>query len=117
MNTENFYDHDVFLCFASADKEQAKAIYYQMSSGGLRVFWAYETLKNNIGQSFFGVIEDALTHSEHFVLICTNNSMQSKWVREEYGAFFLNAIFQAIEQEGCFYIVMRILINLFSRHS
>lgn len=88
MNTENFYDHDVFLCFASADKEQAKAIYYQMSLGGLRVFWAYETLKNNIGQSFFSVIQDALTHSEHFVLICTNNSMQSKWVREEYEIFF-----------------------------
>ncbi|MDL1959030.1 MAG: response regulator [Deltaproteobacteria bacterium] len=88
MNTENLYDYDVFLCFASADKEQAKAIYYQMSLGGLRLFWANVTLKKNIGQSFFSVIQDALTHSEHFVLICTNNSMESNWVQEEYEAFF-----------------------------
>lgn len=85
---EDIFDYDVFLSFASADKEFVKPIWQEMSLSGLRVFWSDETLKQNVGQSFFSVIQNALTNSRHFVLFCTPNSMKSNWVREEYETFF-----------------------------
>jgi TIR domain len=81
------FEYDVFLSFASVDKETAKPIWQELSLSGLRVFWSDETLKQNIGQSFVSVIQNALTQSRHFVLICTPNSLQSNWVREEYEIF------------------------------
>ena len=82
------YEYDVFLSFASEDEKFVKPIWQEMSQSGLRVFWSDETLKQNIGQSFFTVIQNALNHSMHFVLICTPNSMKSNWVKVEYEAFF-----------------------------
>jgi hypothetical protein len=84
----DIFEYDVFLSFASADEELVKPIWQEMSLSGLRVFWSDETLKQNIGQSFVKVIQNALIQSRHFVLICTQNSMQSKWVEEEYNTFY-----------------------------
>ncbi len=84
----DIFEYDVFLSFASADEELVKPIWQEMSSSGLRVFWSDETLKQNIGQPFIEVIQNALIQSKHFVLICTENSMQSEWVKDEYQTFY-----------------------------
>lgn len=88
MPMQNLFEYDIFLSFASLDKELVKPVWQEMSLSGLRVFWSDESLKQNIGQSFFGIIQNALTQSKHFVLYCTPNAMQSNWVKEEYETFF-----------------------------
>jgi ferredoxin len=85
---KDIFEYDVFLSFASSDEEFVKPIWQELSLSGLRVFWSDESLKKDIGQSFFTTIQDALTHSRHFILICTSSSMGSNWVREEYETFF-----------------------------
>jgi len=82
------FEYDIFLCFSSRNKPEAKSLWQKLSSCGLRVFWSDETLKQNVGESFFGVIEKALMASKHFVLLCTAEAMQSRWVRLEYESFF-----------------------------
>jgi len=84
------HEYDVFLSFSSTDEVLAKRVWTEMSLSGLRVFWSDESLKSNIGESFFTIIQEALEKSKHFVLICTNNAMKSHWVREEYETFCNN---------------------------
>lgn len=85
---ENEFKYDVFLSFASKDRELVKPIYQELSILGLRVFWSDEVLKKYIGQSFFEIIQDALIRSKHFILFCSHNSMNSAWVKQEYEVFF-----------------------------
>lgn len=85
---KDIFEYDVFLSFASVDEEIVKPIWQKFSLNGLRVFWSDETLKENIGQRFFEVIQDALVRSRHFVLITSFNSMQSEWVKQEYQTFY-----------------------------
>lgn len=80
--------YDVFLSFSSKDSEIARRTWESLTSEGVRVFWSDETLKSNAGKSFVSEIEDALLKSNHFILLCTKNSMSSPWVREEYESFF-----------------------------
>ncbi|HXU31038.1 MAG TPA: toll/interleukin-1 receptor domain-containing protein [Thermoanaerobaculia bacterium] len=82
------FDFDVFLSFASADAEASKEIWQTLSQGGLRVFWATDTLKEVVGQSFVGAIQDNLIKSQHFVLLWTAQAKRSAWVRAEYEAFY-----------------------------
>lgn len=88
MNIKHQYD--VFLSFASKNEILARDLWDEMSRSGLRVFWSDETLKNNIGESFFTAIQSALQHSKNFVLLCTEEAMLSNWVREEYESFYSN---------------------------
>ncbi len=83
-------EYDVFLSFSSKDEDLAKPIWKELSSSGLRVFWSDESLKSEIGQSFFTVIQNSLIQSEHFVLVSTPNAWKSNWVKEEYETFFSN---------------------------
>jgi len=80
--------YDVFLSFSSSDIEYARSIWSELTSNGLKVFWSDETLKRNAGKSFFSEIDHSLMQSNHFVLLCTKNSLTSNWVQEEYQAFF-----------------------------
>ena len=84
----NRFEYDIFLSFSSADEAEAKPIWQELSANGLRIFWSDETLKNNVGESFFQVIQRALENSKHFVLLCTTEAMQSEWVKLEYETFF-----------------------------
>jgi len=85
---QRIFDYDVFLSFASKDEDLVKPIWQEMCLSGLRVFWSDETLKQNIGQQFFSVIQNALIQSNHFVLICSQYAMESKWVELEYQTFY-----------------------------
>lgn len=85
---DKIFEYDVFLSFTSSDAVIARQVWKTLSDSGLRVFWSDENLKKNVGESFFTAIEAALTQSKYFVLLCTKDSMNSNWVREEYEIFF-----------------------------
>lgn len=82
------FEYDVFLSFSSADEAIAKPIWQELCSNGLRVFWSNSTLKKEVGNSWFDIIEKSLERSKHMLLICSENSMNSKWVQIEYKAFY-----------------------------
>lgn len=82
------FEYDVFLSFASKDEDVVRPIWQELSLNGLRIFWSDETLKESVGKSFFGVIQNALAQSKHLLLMCSNNSMQSEWVKLEYETFY-----------------------------
>jgi len=82
------FGYDIFLCFSSRNEAEAKILWQELSSCGLKVFWSDVTLKQNVGESFFAVIEKALMSSRHFVLLWTKETIQSKWVKLEYESFF-----------------------------
>jgi len=85
---DTIFDYDVFISFASADEEIVLPIWQQLNSNGLRVFWSDESLKENAGKPFFSVIQEALSKSKHLLLVCTEKSMNSKWVKLEYETFY-----------------------------
>ena len=82
------FEYDVFISFSSADEEIVKPIWQELCSSGLRVFWSDSTLKKEVGNSWFEIIEKSIERSRHMLLICSDNSMNSKWVQREYRAFF-----------------------------
>ena len=84
----DIFDYDVFLSFSSRDEEVVKPVWQELSHSGLRVFWSDETLKQNAGQSFFEVIQEALVNSRHLLLLMSANAANSEWVKLEYGTFF-----------------------------
>ena len=85
---QNDFEFDIFLSFSSKDREMAKIIWEELRGYGLKVFLSDESLKVNVGHSFFEKIQYALINSKHFVLICTPNSMESEWVKTEYETFY-----------------------------
>lgn len=84
----DIFEYDVFLSFASSDEEIVKPIWQELCVNGLRVFWSDTTLKKELGNSWFDVIESSLEKSRHPLLICSQASMASKWVKREYKAFY-----------------------------
>lgn len=82
------YEYDVFLSFASKDEYIVKILWQELCQNGLRVFWSDSNLKSNIGQSWIDVIQHSLINSEHFILVCTSNSIESEWVKSEYQTFY-----------------------------
>jgi hypothetical protein len=82
------FDYDVFLSFSILDEQIAKPIWQELSTDGLRVFWSDETLKTKAGISWYEVIEKSLERSKHLLLICSENSMNSEWVKREFRAFY-----------------------------
>lgn len=84
------FDYDVFLSFAISDEQIAKSLWQELCQNGLRVFWSDAALKKELGESWSDVIQSALERSTHFLLLVSDSSMSSKWVKREYDAFFNN---------------------------
>ncbi|HAD33401.1 MAG TPA: hypothetical protein DCF44_02720 [Chitinophagaceae bacterium] len=82
------YLYDAFLSFSSKDLAEARHFCEELRGQGLRIFMSSEVMKANIGNSFFEKIEYALERSQHFILLCTPNSMDSEWVKTEYETFY-----------------------------
>ncbi|HEV7667076.1 MAG TPA: SUMF1/EgtB/PvdO family nonheme iron enzyme [Thermoanaerobaculia bacterium] len=89
------FEYDVFLSFASANHEAADAICRTLRQGGLRVFWAPETLGDALGRDFTDAIEAGLLGSRHFVLFWTAEAKVSQWVRAEQKAFYTQCYLSA----------------------
>ena len=84
----NYMRYDVFLSFSSKDEKEAKILYEKLKSNELKVFYSNENLKTNAGQAYLSKISDALDQSCHFILLCTENTKESKFVKIEYETFF-----------------------------
>lgn len=80
--------YDIFISFSSQDIEFAQGVWEQFTKNGFRAFISDETLKERIGQSFVTAIHEALENSHNFVLLATQASLDSEWVREEYETFY-----------------------------
>ncbi len=91
----DIFDYDVFLSFSSKDEEVVKPVWQELSHSGLRVFWSDETLKQNVGQSFFEMIQESLINSRHFLLLMSANAAESEWVKLEYATFFNKCFLRA----------------------
>lgn len=91
-SNQSGFEFDAFLCFSSNDIQEAKDLWEKLTKNGLRVFMSEEALRMEAGSSFIDRIEYALENSQHFILLCTDFSLQSQWVKVEYETF-LNEFF------------------------
>lgn len=82
------YEYDLFISYAHVDYEFAEKVQRVLAEKGLKTFFADESLKKNAGESFFQVINDVLSKAQHFLLICSENTLSSSWVKAEYETFF-----------------------------
>ncbi len=84
----DIFAYDVFLSFASSDEDVVKPIWQELCSSGLRVFWSDATLKQKLGESWFDTIQASLEQSRHFLMVASQSSIASEWVKREYQAFY-----------------------------
>jgi len=85
---KNAFKFDLFVCFSTKDKDLAKPIWEQLRGYGLNLFVSDENLKNNIGSNFLDKISNALSNSQHLLLLASDNSLKSVYIRDEYQAFY-----------------------------
>lgn len=78
-------DYDVFLSYKSEDQKLAERICDCIRRHGKRVFLATDELKK-IGKSeYVEIIDDALNHSKHLVVVTTNTDyLSTGWVKHEW---------------------------------
>jgi hypothetical protein len=78
------FERDVFLSYATADKEQAERIRATLESRGLSCFMASKDMIG--GDNFSDRIRDALLSSREVCVVCSPTSVISEWVLTESGA-------------------------------
>jgi TIR domain/PDZ domain len=71
---------DIFISYASEDRERARALAEALASRGWSVWWDREI---PLGQSFDEVIEKALTAAKCVIVLWSAVSVASEWVRNE----------------------------------
>jgi beta-lactam-binding protein with PASTA domain len=72
--------HQIFLSYASADRERAKQLAEAMQRHGYRIWWDRHIAP---GQVFDEVIERALNDSACVIVLWSHTSVNSQWVKTE----------------------------------
>ena len=72
--------HDVFISYASADRERAQQVAVALEHHGLQVWWDRQIPP---GRTFDEVIEEAIDGARCVVVLWTRNSVASDWVKTE----------------------------------
>lgn len=85
---DDMFEYDVFISFAAADERLVRPVWQELSLAGVRVFWSDAVLRDRVGASWFDIIQSSLSRSRHLLLVCTNASLTSEWVKREYVAFY-----------------------------
>lgn len=99
------FEYDAFLSYTAVDTDAAREIHDKMADFQIRLFWSEHDLRHAVGTSaWVGEIGDSLAKSRHFILLCSPQSMESKWVKHEYSLFF-DRHFLGREHERRFFIV------------
>ena len=73
--------YDVFISFSRKDQDIAHAIYEGLSNNGVSCFFDRENIQG--GEEYQKIIVNGIDNAKVFLIICTPNSMQSAWVRNE----------------------------------
>ena len=71
---------DIFISYASADRKKARAIAERLEQEGWDVWWDSKIVP---GQTFDRVLEEALDAAKCVVVLWSENSKKSDWVRNE----------------------------------
>jgi len=71
---------DIFLSYASEDRERARLLASALQSLGWSLWW---DRKIPAGKTFAEVIEAAITESRCVIVLWSRESVKSQWVREE----------------------------------
>ena len=72
--------NDVFISYANADRERVRPLVGVLQAQGWSVWWDREILP---GESWDQVIESALTEARCVIVVWTQASVSSRWVRTE----------------------------------
>jgi len=87
-NDKTRFEYDIFICFSTKDREQAKPIWEILRGYGLRAFVSDEELQDTVGFNFINRIDYALLNSQHLLLLASEYSLNSTFVQDEYQAFY-----------------------------
>ena len=71
---------DIFISYASRDREKARALAASLAARGWSAWWDREI---PLGQTFDAVIEKALGEARCLIVLWSTQSIESKWVRNE----------------------------------
>jgi hypothetical protein len=80
------YDYDVFVSYSAKDERTAKELTTLLAKQDLRCFLAEKSIR--AGAQWKDEVRKALTKSRIAVIVVTPNSITSKWVISEAGAFW-----------------------------
>ncbi|HYP68828.1 MAG TPA: TIR domain-containing protein [Thiobacillaceae bacterium] len=72
--------HDIFISYASEDRERARTLALALEKQGWSVWWDREI---PLGRSYDDVIEEALDSARCMLVLWTTASAASEWVRSE----------------------------------
>ena len=73
---------DVFISYASPDRERARVLASGLEEQGWSVWWDREIQP---GRSFDEAIEEALSSASSVIVLWSNASVKSDWVKAEAG--------------------------------
>jgi hypothetical protein len=73
--------YDIFLSYSSQDRDRLVTLVEVFRQQGWTVFWDHQSVP--VGKTYAQYIEDGLRDSTCVVVVWSENSIKSEWVREE----------------------------------
>lgn len=90
---------DIFISYARKDLERAEPLAHALNSHGWEVWWDISSLRT--GESFNEAIQEALSDVKTVVVLWSETSVDSPWVKAEaYFAWERNKLASIILDEG-----------------
>lgn len=74
----------VFLCYSSADRSSARALFTSLSHQGTRAW--FDEVEIGLGDSLFQELQDGVGSADALVVLLSPRSVASRWCREELHA-------------------------------
>jgi hypothetical protein len=78
-------NYDAFISYTSTDEAWAKKLNDELTAQGIKVFFAPGRI--DLGTTWEPTLQDALMESRHLILLWSENSNNSDWVKAEASGF------------------------------